>query len=85
MNKSMTNVLNKEGIRYLWKGNGANVLRIFPQMGINYTICKYSRENIFKDSKLDNMNAIEQLSEDVLDVLTLCGLKFYGKGKRNDT
>ena len=38
-----------------------------------------------KDSKLDNMNAIEQLSEDVLDVLTLCGLKFYGKGKRNDT
>ena len=31
------------------------------------------------------MNAIEQLSEDVLDVLTLCGLKFYGKGKHNDT
>ena len=37
-----------------------------------------------KDSKLDNINAIEQVSEDVLDILTLCGLKFYGKGKHND-
>ena len=36
-----------------------------------------------KDSKLDNLNVIEQLSEDVLDILTLCGLKFYGKGKQN--
>ena len=33
-----------------------------------------------KDSKLDNLNAIEQLSDDVLDILALCGLKFYGKG-----
>ena len=32
--------------------------------------------------KLDNLNAIEQLSEDVLDILTLCGMKFYQKGKR---
>ena len=36
-----------------------------------------------KDGKLDNLNAIEQLSEDILDTLTLCGLKFYQKGKRN--
>ena len=35
-----------------------------------------------KGSKLDNLNAIEQLSEDVLDILTLCGMKFYQKGKR---
>ena len=33
--------------------------------------------------KLDNLNAIEDLSEDILDVLTICGLKFYGKGKHN--
>ena len=37
-----------------------------------------------KDNKLDNINVIEQVSEDVLDVLTLCGLKFYNKGKHND-
>ena len=35
-----------------------------------------------KDSKLDNLNAIEQLSDDVLNILTLCGLKFYGKGMK---
>ena len=32
-----------------------------------------------KDSKLDNLNAIEQLSDNVLDTLALCGLKFYSK------
>ena len=36
-----------------------------------------------KDNKLDNINIIEELSEDILDVLTICGLKFYGEGKRN--
>ena len=35
-----------------------------------------------KDSKLDNLNAIEQLSDNVLDTLTLCGLKFYSKGMK---
>ena len=34
-----------------------------------------------KDSKLNNINQIEQLSDDVLDILSLCGLKFYGKIK----
>ena len=33
-----------------------------------------------KDSKLDNLNAIEELSDNVLDTLALCGLKFYSKG-----
>ena len=37
-----------------------------------------------KDSKLDNLNAIEQLSDNVLDTLALCGLKFYAKGKYSD-
>ena len=35
-----------------------------------------------KDNKLDNLNAIEQLSDNVLDTLALCGLKFYGKGMK---
>ena len=35
-----------------------------------------------KDSKLDNLNAIEQLSDDVFVILALCGLKFYGKGMK---
>ena len=35
-----------------------------------------------KDSKLDNLNAIEQLSDDVLNILALCGMKFYQKGMK---
>ena len=38
--------------------------------------------NKHKDSKLDNLNAIEQLSDNVLDTLALCGLKFYSKGMK---
>ena len=37
-----------------------------------------------KDSNLDNLNAIEQIADDVLDTLSLCGLKFYGKMVRGN-
>ena len=30
-----------------------------------------------KDSNLDNLNAIEQIADDVLTVLSICGLKYY--------
>jgi len=30
-----------------------------------------------KDSKLDNLNAIEQLADDVCNVLSVCGMKYY--------
>ena len=50
----------------------------------NYTKYKLVEMLIekYKDSKLDNLNAIEQLSDDVLQILALCGLKFYGKGMK---
>ena len=31
--------------------------------------------------KLDNLNAIEDLADDVLKILAICGLKFYGELK----
>ena len=42
--------------------------------------------NRMNDGKLnlDNLNAIEDVADDVLDILTLCGLKYYGKMKRNN-
>jgi len=40
--------------------------------------------NKHKDKKLTNLNQIEELSEDVLDVLTICGMKFYTKGKTQE-
>ena len=62
----------------------SNKEKLFEEIH-NYTRYKLVQMLIekHKDSKLDNLNAIEQLSEDVLDVLTLCGMKFYQKGKRN--
>ncbi len=50
MNDStMSNVIRKEGIHYLWKGNGMNSLRVFPQFSINYAVFEYSRNNIFNN------------------------------------
>ncbi len=39
-----------------------------------------------KDKKMDNMNKIQQLADDVMNVLTVCGLKYYQelKGKFKD-
>ena len=31
--------------------------------------------------KLDNLNAIEDLADDVLKILAICGMKFYGELK----
>ena len=40
----------------------------------------------YKDKKMDNLNQIEQLADDVMNVLTVCGMKYYQemKGKFND-
>jgi|TARA_Y100001963_G_C6629076_1_gene375416 hypothetical protein len=37
-----------------------------------------------KKLKLDNLNSIEDLADDVLDILSICGLKYYSKMKRNN-
>lgn len=42
-NASLREVIQKEGVFSLWKGNGTNVVRIFPQMAINYSV--YSMMN----------------------------------------
>ena len=30
-----------------------------------------------KDKKMDNLNQIEKLADDVMNVLSVCGLKYY--------
>ena len=39
----------------------------------------------YKDSKLDNLNQIEQVADDVLRILAICGIKYhnYLKNKFN--
>jgi len=47
----------------------------------NYT--KYKIVEIlideYKDTKLDNINQIEQLADDILKVLAICGMKYYNE------
>ena len=48
MNEStIRNVIRKEGIGYLWKGNGINAIRAFPQFAINYAVFECSKDTIF--------------------------------------
>ena len=47
-------VLRREGIRYLWKGNGTNCARAFPQFAINYGIFEHSKQSLF--SSITNPN-----------------------------
>ena len=54
----------------------------------NYTKYKLVEMLIdkYKDKKMDNLNQIEQLADDVMNVLSVCGLKYYQelKGKFKD-
>lgn len=42
-------VLKIEGTRYLWKGNGVNCLRAFPQFSVNYAVFEYTKKNVFSE------------------------------------
>ena len=41
---TLRSVIKKEGIRYLWKGNMTNCVRIAPQMAVNYSVFEYSKK-----------------------------------------
>jgi solute carrier family 25 (mitochondrial phosphate transporter), member 23/24/25/41 len=49
-NSTLTDVYKKEGLRFFWKGNGTNCIRVFPQLSINYAVFrktkKYSKKYI---------------------------------------
>ena len=54
----------------------------------NYTKFKLVEMLIekYKDVNLDNLNLIEKVSDDVLKVLAICGMKYYSelKGEFNE-
>ena len=47
----------------------------------NYTKYKLVEMLIekYKDKKMDNLNQIEQLADDICNVLTVCGMKYYSE------
>lgn len=63
-------VLKIEGSRYLWKGNGVNCLRAFPQFSVNYAVFEYAKTNIF--SSVENIPIKHFLSGGVSGMTALC-------------
>ena len=49
----------------------------------NYTKYKLVEMLIEKHKdRFEHLDTIEEVSEDILNILTLCGLKFYNKGMK---
>ena len=57
--------------------------KIFKDVN-NYTKYKLVQMLIekYKDKKIDNINLIEQLSDDILKVLAIAGMKYYSELRR---
>ena len=56
--------------------------KLYESVG-NYTKYKLVSMIIdkYKDKKMDNLNQIEQLADDVMNTLSICGLKYYNELK----
>jgi len=53
---TLRQVIQREGISYLWKGNGTNCIRAFPQFAINYAIFKRAQHHIpIQNQELNNL------------------------------
>ena len=57
--------------------------KLYESVG-NYTKFKLVEMLIEKnkDKKMDNLNQIEQLADDVMNTLSICGLKYYSELKK---
>lgn len=61
-NTTLWEVVQKEGIFGLWKGNFVNCVRIFPQMAINYGVYQYTRTMFQTQNRITNPDTINFLS-----------------------
>ena len=56
-NSTLKDVYQKEGLRYFWKGNGTNCIRILPQLAINYAVFRKAKtinDTIFTNKNVAN-------------------------------
>ena len=47
-NSTLKDVYTKEGIRYFWKGNATNCVRVFPQLSIKYAVFRKTKKHAEK-------------------------------------
>jgi hypothetical protein len=59
-NSTFHDVIKKEGIRYLWKGNFTNCVRVFPQYSINFASFQFFNSMI--DPYIKNTNSKNLIS-----------------------
>ena len=71
-NSTFRDVLQKEGFRYLWKGNYTNCMRIFPQYSINFATFQLSNQAI--NPYLENETAKNLISGSFAGVVSMVGV-----------
>ena len=69
---SLSQVIQKEGIRHLWKGNYTNCLRVFPQYAINFMLYEKFQKK-FKSIAF-NDNCLHLLSGGCSGVLAIMSI-----------
>ena len=52
---TLRSVINKEGYRYLWKGNGVNLIKATPQYALTYSLFNVLSEKIDKNNSYNNL------------------------------
>ena len=72
-NTTFREVIKKEGLKGLWKGNYINCIRIFPQTAINYAFFQLSKNNIFSKTLIikNNTNLTNFLSGTVGGIVSM--------------
>jgi hypothetical protein len=61
-NSTLRAVIRKEGLRYLWKGNGINCLRAFPQFSISHAVYEKTKIMLDKNKKIKNEQSVQMIS-----------------------
>lgn len=51
--RSFKDIVEKEGVKSLWNGNGTNVLRVIPNYGLRFALNDIARESVAKFYGLD--------------------------------
>lgn len=72
-NTTIKSVIQKEGIKGLWKGNYVNSIRIFPQMAINYSSYQYFKNNIY-NNYITNINILNLLSGTTAGIISMTAI-----------
>ena len=69
-------VIRNEGIRHLWKGNGVNCIRIFPQYAMNFMIYQNTHPKINAIVKNDTISHLSSgMTSGIVSIMTIYPLK----------